>query len=46
MLLTFQEGYFLVLPEVMGEGWGWESFEKESWAFKVGANHLTCFFGF
>ncbi|KAK4701989.1 hypothetical protein P7C70_g4237, partial [Phenoliferia sp. Uapishka_3] len=28
------EGYFAVLPEIMGEGWGWEAFEKESWAFK------------
>ncbi|KAM0752020.1 hypothetical protein T439DRAFT_324111 [Meredithblackwellia eburnea MCA 4105] len=28
------EAYFLTLPELCGEGWGWEEFEMESWAFK------------
>ena len=28
------EGWFHALPEIMGTGWGWEEFEKESWAFK------------
>jgi len=28
------EGWFAALPEIMGTGWGWEEFEKESWAFK------------
>ncbi|GAA5939236.1 uncharacterized protein JCM15063_004463 [Sporobolomyces koalae] len=28
------ESYFAVLPEQMGAEWGWDIFEKESWAFK------------
>jgi AAA+ ATPase superfamily predicted ATPase len=29
------ESYFAVIPEQMGSEWGWDEFEKESWAFKV-----------
>ncbi|GAA6060163.1 hypothetical protein JCM10212_005164 [Sporobolomyces blumeae] len=28
------ESYFAVIPDQMGKEWGWEEFEKESWAFK------------
>lgn len=28
------ESYFACLPEMMGVEWGWDAFEKESWAFK------------
>lgn len=28
------ESYFAVIPEQMGSEWGWDEFEKESWAFK------------
>ncbi|GAA5986311.1 hypothetical protein JCM5350_002977 [Sporobolomyces pararoseus] len=28
------ESYFAVIPKQMGSEWGWDEFEKESWAFK------------
>ncbi|GAA5899868.1 uncharacterized protein JCM6883_006015 [Sporobolomyces salmoneus] len=28
------ESYFAVIPEQLGAEWGWDEFEKESWAFK------------